>query len=120
MKSIYENVVKDKGDLANEFGNELIIFFGDNAPDTLKDYCHTIDIKRVDGIIKVGDYFEIDGKKAKILTVGNEAQKNLERLGHLTVNLSNEVDDLLPGAIICENKKFDELKIGSIIKILEA
>lgn len=120
MKAIYENKIKAQGELVEEFGREMMIFFGDNAPDTLKDYCHLIDIKKVNGQIKAGDYFEVDGSKVKILAVGEEAQSNLENLGHLTVNLSENLDDLLPGAIICENGKLNKLEIGSTIKILEA
>lgn len=120
MKVIYENKVKDQGDLVEEFGTEMLIFFGDNAPETLRDYCHLIDIKKVDGKIKEGDFFEVDQSRAKILAVGEEAQKNLESLGHLTVNLSGNVSDLLPGAIICENVEINKVKVGSEIKILEA
>lgn len=119
MKTIYENKVKAQGDLVEEFGSEMIIFFGDNAPDTLRDYCHLIDIKKVDGEIKVGDYFEVDGSRAKVLAVGEEAQRNLENLGHLTVNLSGSVEDLLPGAIVCENVEINKVEIGSVIKIVE-
>lgn len=119
MKTIYENKVKAQGDLVEEFGSEMIIFFGDNAPDTLKDYCHLIDIKKADGDIKAGDYFEVDGSKAKILAVGGEAQKNLENLGHLTVNLSGNVEGLLPGAIVCENIEINKVEIESVIKIVE-
>ncbi|MSS78121.1 PTS sorbitol transporter subunit IIA [Anaerococcus sp. WCA-380-WT-2B] len=119
MKTIYENKVKAQGDLVEEFGSVMLIFFGDNAPDTLKDYCHLIDIKKVDGEIKVGDYFEVDGLKAKILAVGEEAQRNLENLGHLTVNLSANVEDLLPGAIVCESLDIIKVEIGSEIKIVE-
>lgn len=119
MKTIYENKVKDQGDLVEEFGSEMLIFFGDNAPDTLRDYCHLIDIKKADGDIKVGDFFEVDGSRAKILAVGDEAQRNLESLGHLTVNLSANTEDLLPGAIVCENVEIDKVKVGSVIKIVE-
>lgn len=119
MKVIYENVVKAQGDSVEEFGSEMMIFFGDNAPDTLKDYCHLIDIKKANGEIKVGDFFEVDGSKVEIIAVGEEALKNLENLGHLTVNLSGNVDDLLPGAIICKNEALNKIKVGSLIRIVE-
>ena len=40
-KIIYENKVKALRDLADAFEDEeMIILFGDNAPDTLADYCY--------------------------------------------------------------------------------
>lgn len=119
MKIIYENTVREHGELIGEFGDEMLIFFGDNAPDELRDYCYIIDIKETNGDIKKGYYFQVNEKKAKILAVGSEAQKNLVNLGHLTINLSGNVDDLLPGAIVCENTEIEPIKDGTIIKIVE-
>jgi len=51
--------------------------------------------------------------------VGDEAQVNLESLAHLTVNLSGNIDDLLPGAIVTEKVDIPDLKIGTEFRILE-
>ena len=120
MKTIYENTVNKVGSSVDEFGNEMIIFFGDNAPEELRDYCYSLELKDVNGNIEVGDYVDIDGVKAKILAVGNEAQANLEGLAHLTVNLSGNVEDLLPGAVITEKVEIPEINVGTEFKILEA
>jgi len=120
MKIIYENTVTNIGNSADEFGNEMIIFFGDNAPEELRDYCYSLELKDVNGNIEVGDYVDIGGVKAKILAVGDEAQDNLEGLAHLTVNLSGNVEDLLPGAVITENVEIPEINVGTEFKILEA
>ena len=98
----------------------MIIFFGENAPEELRDYCYSLELKEVNGNIKVGDFIDIDDVKAKILAVGNEAQSNLEGLGHLTVNLSGNVEDLLPGAVVTEIAELPDIKIGTEFKILEA
>lgn len=119
MKIIYENTVTNIGNSADEFGNEMIIFFGDNAPEELRDYCYSLEIKDTDGDIKAGDYIDIDGVQSKILAVGDEAQVNLESLAHLTVNLSGNIDDLLPGAIVTEKVDIHDLKIGTEFRILE-
>lgn len=119
MKIIYENTVTNIGNSADEFGNEMIIFFGDNAPEELRDYCYSLELKDVNGNIEVGDYVDIGGVKAKILAVGDEAQANLEGLAHLTVNLSGNIDDLLPGAIVTEKVDIPDLKIGTEFRILE-
>ncbi|SUU93099.1 PTS system glucitol/sorbitol-specific transporter subunit IIA [Anaerococcus octavius] len=119
MKIIYENTVTNIGNSADEFGNEMIIFFGDNAPEELRDYCYSLEIKDTDGDIKAGDHIDIDGVQSKILAVGDEAQVNLESLAHLTVNLSGNIDDLLPGAIVTEKVDIPDLKIGTEFRILE-
>ena len=69
--------------------------------------------------IKEGAYFQARDKKAKILAVGTEALTNLVNLGHLTVNLSGNVDDLLPGAIVCESVDLGPIENGTVIKIVE-
>ena len=87
MKTIYENTVKGVGDLASAFAEEkTIILFGDSAPDTLKDYCYSIDVKKADEVIAPGQVLEIDGKQYKILLTGHVMQKNLEALGHISIS----------------------------------
>lgn len=115
---IYENEIIGKGNSVSEFGNEMFILFGDSAPDTLKDYCYTIEPKKVNGEIKEGDILELDGSKFEILAVGNVAQKNFEDLGHLTVNFSEsgDADEVLPGAIVVKGKN-NGIDIGTVIRI---
>lgn len=118
MATIYENVIKDKGPLVEEFGSAMFITFGDSAPDTLKDYCYSIDVKETLGTIKEGHYLSIDGKRFEILKVGSLAEQNLVSLGHLTVNFDGG-QDVLPGAISVEAKECPKLDVGTILKIEE-
>lgn len=114
---IYENVIKNKGSLVNEFGDGMFILFGDNAPDMLKDYCYSIDVKPVKEKIEVGQYLNISGEKFKIIGVGDIAENNLVSLGHITVNFTDDLSTLLPGTIIVEGEKSPKLEIGTIIFI---
>lgn len=118
MTLIYENVIKDKGPLVSEFGNAMFITFGDSAPDTLKDYCYSIDVKGTFGTMKEGQYLIINGEKFEILKVGSLAEQNLISLGHLTVNFDGG-QDVLPGAISVENRECPKLDVGTILKIEE-
>ena len=45
-------------------------------------------------------------------------QKNLEALGHITVNFSGDVKAGLPGAMVVEKAEVPKLTIGSVIRIL--
>lgn len=113
---VYENVVKGKGALVGEFGNEMLITFGDSAPDTLKDYCYSVDVKNTNAKIEKGQKLIIDNEVFEIMLVGDIAEQNLVTLGHITVNFTGETE-VLPGAIIVENKPCPNIEIGTVIKI---
>lgn len=119
-KIIYENQVKALGDLAETFAEEgMIIFFGDNAPNTLADYCYSININPVKETIKPGQIFRMDGVDFKITTVGEIAEKNLVNLGHITVAFNGSTETTLPGTICVEKKEIPKFKIGSEISIIK-
>lgn len=119
MGVIYENEVKGIGDMVEAFKDEgMFILFGDNAPDTLKDFCYTITVKNAAETIAAGQTLEIDGKAYKIVGVGDIMQKNLEALGHITVNFTGNKESGLPGTLVVEKAEVPQLKIGSVIKIL--
>lgn len=113
---IYENIIKGIGESVGSFGDEMFILFGENAPDTLKEYCYLIDVKDASGKIEKGQTLIIDGTRYEILKVGEVAQKNLTSLGHLTVDFSGN-DDVLPGTIMVEKKPSPTMEIGTRIKI---
>jgi PTS system glucitol/sorbitol-specific IIA component len=118
-KIIYENQVKALGGLAETFAEEgMIIFFGDNAPDTLADYCYSININPVKEAIKAGQIFMLDEIAFNITAVGEVAEKNLIDLGHITVAFNGSTEPTLAGTICVEKKEMPMLKIGSKISIL--
>lgn len=62
MSVVYKNKIKNIGSLVETFeGKEMFILFGDNASDTLKDLCYTIDIEPVSETIEVCHTLAIDG-----------------------------------------------------------
>ena len=118
MNVIYTNKIVNIGKDVTAFGDEMIILFGDNAPATLKDYCYTIPIVQTSAHISPGQFFSIDGEKFKIMYVGKIAEKNLNELGHLTINFTASENSVLPGAIVVEKKKPHPMKIGSVVEII--
>lgn len=119
VKVIYTNKIINSGKDVAAFGREMAVLFGENAPDSLKDYCYIIPVVQTTGPIVPGQFFSIDGEKFKILYVGKLAEKNLNGLGHLTVNFTGSKDAILPGSIVVEKKVLPAIKIGSIIEIIE-
>lgn len=120
MKVIYENQVKGLGAFVEAFKEEkLVILFGDNAPDELKDYTYHISVNPVNGTIAAGQYLQIDNQEYKILAVGDEAPVTLAGLGHCSFRFNgSEVVDM-PGSINVEDKELPEVKVGSVIRIVE-
>ncbi|WP_067139790.1 PTS glucitol/sorbitol transporter subunit IIA [Oceanivirga salmonicida] len=115
---IYENVVKKIGNFVDEFGADTIIFFGDGVPDTLADYCYIIDIKSTTSRIVAGDIIYIGDDDYKILQIGEVAEKNLVNLGHLTINFTGDISNLLSGNIVVDKKFNKNIVIGTKIKII--
>mgnify|MGYP002801102392 FL=1 len=119
-KVIFQTEVIDLGEQVDAFFEEgMFVLFGENVPDTLKDFCYFIDTKDVDGTIKPGNRLVIDDNKFLITAVGDIAQPNLEALGHLTVVFSGAKEAGLPGSICVESKPMPKLQVGSKLSIVE-
>lgn len=119
-KTIFQTSVYELGDQVDAFYDEgMFVLFGENVPDTLKDFCHFIDVNQVDGTISKGNTLVIDDAEFKITAVGEIAQSNLETLGHLTVVFSGASEAGLPGSICVEANPMPKLKVGSKISITE-
>ena len=58
---MYQVTIKGKGAMVDAFREEgIFVTFGDNAPDTLKDFCYSIDVNPVDGEVTPGCKLVID------------------------------------------------------------
>ncbi len=120
MKIIYDNKVKDLGSSVNDFQDAgMFILFGEGAPDTLKDFCYTVDVLPINGEIKAGQKAIIDGEEFVITAVGDVVMQNLGNLGHVTFTFDGSTEAELPGTIYVEAKPMPTLKVGSTIQIVE-
>ena len=117
MAVIYDNKVKGLGACVAEFEG-MFILFGDNAPDTLKDYCYTIDVNPIQQEIKAGQKAVIDGKEYNITAVGDVVMQNLGNLGHVTFSFTGETEAELPGTIYLEEATVPKLEVGSTTQII--
>ena len=111
MKVIYENEVKALGASVNEFaGGNMFIIFGENAPDELKDYCYSVSVNPINGMIAAGQYLQIDDNEYRITAIGEEAPVTLAGLGHMTINI---------GTLYTEEASIPDIKVGTKIRIVE-
>ena len=120
MKVIYENKVKASGVSVEEFKDAgMFIIFGDNAPEEIRYYCYSVSVNPINGTIAAGQYVVVDDAEYEITCVGYEAPITLAGLGHCTFNFSGATEAELPGTIYVEAKPMPEVKIGSVIRIIE-
>ncbi|MCF1585870.1 PTS glucitol/sorbitol transporter subunit IIA [Tetragenococcus koreensis] len=116
--TVFETEIISIGSEAELFKDEkMLILFGKNAPDTLKDYCYNIKVNPVNGSITTDATLMIGDAAFKITSVGDVVQKNLEDLGHITIKFDGSTIPELPGTLYVEDKELPELAIGTSVII---
>ncbi|MEX2785318.1 PTS glucitol/sorbitol transporter subunit IIA [Streptococcus sp. H49] len=95
----------------------MLILFGEEAPDDLAEYCYKIDNKNLTGSIPVGGRLVVDGVNCEITAVGSVVEKNLRGLGHITVSLDGSPQESLPGTLHVAPQAELELKEGTVIQL---
>lgn len=115
---IYETTIIGSGSLASAIAEEnMIILFGDNAPDELKDYCVLIEIKDLNGNIQAGDVVSIGDNQYAVTSVGNVVDQNLGSLGHITLNFNGATEAEMAGTLHLEQAEVPAVEAGMKITI---
>lgn len=97
---------------------QIMILFGEDAPEMLAEFCYTIVVNTIKDEIKVGQNIIFDGIPYFITAVGDVVKKNLESLGHITIKFDGSREAELPGTLYVEGKELPEIKIDSKIEII--
>ena len=96
----YASTVSATGTLVPDFRNKgLLVFFAEGAPEELHEFSvlHRPDVTH--GGITVGDRVVIDDIALPVLAVGDVADQNLTRLGHLDLKANGLAEAPLPGDV---------------------
>ena len=118
MMTLYKTKVINIGNEAEMFREEgMIILFGENAPESLSDYCYNIKVEPVAGEIEAGMELSIGSEKYSVTAVGSVVRKNLSALGHITIKFDGSREAELPGTLYVEDKALPEITIGEEIFI---
>lgn len=118
MMTLYKTKVINIGNEAEMFREEgMIILFGENAPESLSDYCYNIKVEPVAGEIEAGMELSIGSEKYSVTAVGSVVRKNLSELGHITIKFDGSREAELPGTLYVEDKALPEITIGEEIFI---
>lgn len=116
---IYKTEIRSIGPLAKDFLQEkMLILFGSEAPDGLKDYCFGINVTPVTGSIQIGQYVYFDDHSYRVTAVGHLVQKNLVNLGHITIKFDGSTKADLAGTLYLEDKHVPDIQIGMRICIV--
>lgn len=117
--SIYKTNITNVGSDAEMFvAEEMIILFGENTPDDLKDYVYNIVVTPLNGEILPGQNLLIDGEAFEITAVGNVVEQNLGQLGHITLKFDGAEQAELPGTLYLEAKPVPILQENSTLEII--
>lgn len=113
----FKTNVLEIGSMVPAFEEEmLIVLFGTNTPNELKDISviHEPQSKFENDSIKEGTKLQMGGNTYTVTKVGSLANANFEELGHLSIYFK-DTDDLLPGAIQVEPSIFPNVEVDEII-----
>ncbi|MEZ5085504.1 MAG: PTS glucitol/sorbitol transporter subunit IIA [Tessaracoccus sp.] len=117
MTSIFHTTVEGIGPEAHTFAEQgMYILFGAGAPPALADFCYTIQMVPTTGDIAAGQKLVIDGVAFPITAVGEVVRKNLDGLGHITINFDGAPAPLLDGTLHVSGTA-PALNVGTTIAI---
>ncbi|MFZ1283565.1 MAG: PTS glucitol/sorbitol transporter subunit IIA [Propionicimonas sp.] len=117
MPQIFATTVQGIGDEAAMFAEQgMYILFGDNAPAALADYCYTIVMNPTTADVAAGQRLVLDGTDFIVTAVGSLVRKNLDGLGHITINFDGATEPALEGTLHVTGPA-PVLTVGSTIAI---
>ena len=117
MTQIFTTTVQGIGSEAAMFAEQgMYVLFGDNAPPALADFCYTIVIQPTTAEITSGQRLVLDGNSYPVTAVGDLVRKNLDGLGHITINFDGATQPALAGTMHVAGAA-PALDVGSTITI---
>lgn len=100
MSQIFTTTVQGIGSEAALFAEQgMYVLFGDNAPPALADFCYTIVMNPTTADISPGQRLVLDGVDFPVTAVGGLVRKNLDGLGHITINFDAASEPALEGTL---------------------
>ena len=116
---IFETTVIAIGQDAEEFKQEnMLLFFGEEAPPELSDFCYKIMVTPIQERIVPDMVLCFNNERYAITAVGKGAEENLRQLGHITVNFDGAAISELPGTIHVEQKPLPTINVGDLVSII--
>lgn len=101
------------GTCAGDFSaDRMLIFFHEDVPDYLADFCYLIRPCTGSYDLHPGDILLLGETRCRITAIGDVALENLKTLGHLVVRFDGKTQAALPGSIHVEQMGLPEIRTG--------
>jgi PTS system glucitol/sorbitol-specific IIA component len=114
----YSAEITEIGPLLSEFIEAgILVFFGDTAPEELREFAILHDGAQLHEDVVPGDQICLDDSCFRVLAVGEVANKNLAALGHFIVKFNGATTPEMPGDICADAQPLPEIKIGMRLEI---
>lgn len=108
--------ISEIGPLVDEFISAgVLVFFGQNAPDELREFAILHDGETLHEDVAAGDQFCIGEECFIILAVGEVANQNLRTLGHFIIKFNGEHKPEMPGDICAEVRPLPAIHVGTTL-----
>ncbi len=106
----YQGVIQSMGSMVPEFlPYGILIFFGETAPEELRDTALVHNGTQLVSELAAGDYLKFSPPSGaeqpqsfRLTAVGESANGNLAKLGHVVIHFDGATKAKLPGAISVE------------------
>lgn len=111
---LYQSTVTGKGDQAQDLiEDRMVVIFKEGAPSELAEIS-VLHKPADDSFVELqkGDVLEIMDQTYRVMAVGEEANKNMKKLGHATLKFNGSNETELPGDINLEDKPLPDLDQG--------
>jgi len=120
MIKIYEVEIISLGeDSGTMLENNIITLFAEEAPSELAKVSVVNEKSELKGKVEKGDIISIDNQNYEITAVGEIANNNIRKLGHVTLRFNGKTTTKLPGDINLEKSEPPDLHEGTTISILK-
>lgn len=109
------------GDEAVFDTHKILILFGEDVPEYLKDYSiiHRYTSEVTEDLVKKGGKINFGVQTYNVVDVGNIANETLTSLGHASLYFGlEEGAELLPGSILLEPEIMPDLNVGDVIEFI--
>lgn len=116
---IYQTSITKVGAGAPDFLEErMLIFFREDAPSCLAEFCYLIGPGEGGCDIQVGDQLVLDGVRCPITAIGETALESFRQLGHLTVRFDGADLAAQPGTMHVRQSAIPPLSAGTDVRFL--
>ena len=116
----YQATITAIGPYVAEFiDHNILVLFGDQAPEELAEFSIIHDGKDLKGTLSVGDIVFLGETEFKVLAVGEVANDNLKNLGHVILKFNGETEPEMPGDVCVEALPLPAIEPGLEIRIEE-